>query len=119
MSPRMQRLAAEKLCEIRGWPPLGKVTDYPVAGAKITGQWWHVALHEILAAEEVRLAITRASEDSLLAALQEPPASRCARCDSYIINGRGGCQGAQHGNRGCAMNRSPGVAGSDGGSRDG
>jgi len=28
----------------------------------------------------------------------------CLRCGKTLVNGRGGCEGAQHGNRGCAMN---------------
>lgn len=28
----------------------------------------------------------------------------CTRCGKELINGRGGCEGAQHGNKGCAMN---------------
>ena len=28
----------------------------------------------------------------------------CRRCGKVVDGGRGGCKGAQHGNRGCAMN---------------
>lgn len=28
----------------------------------------------------------------------------CQRCYKPLVNGRGGCEGSQHGNNGCAMN---------------
>lgn len=33
----------------------------------------------------------------------------CRRCGLPLVGGRGGCKGAQHGNRGCAMNNAEGV----------
>jgi len=31
----------------------------------------------------------------------------CKRCGKVLVDGRGGCEGAQHGNTGCAMNNPP------------
>jgi hypothetical protein len=37
-------------------------------------------------------------------ALLNVNAVACDRCNKALVNGRGGCEGAQHGNNGCAMN---------------
>jgi hypothetical protein len=36
-----------------------------------------------------------------------PVVRDCPRCGKPVTDGRGGCEGAQHGNRGCAMNSPP------------